>query len=385
MEYTSNMSLGRRLQRERENQHWTQEQLAVKINGSVPSINRWENDRAKPRQDMMVALTRVFGKPLDQWGIRKRPYWNILFLRNQFFTGREQIIQRLHKALAAEHTIALSHTRAINGIGGIGKTQTALEYAYRYASEYEAVLWVQADSHEILVSDFAKLAETLDLREKDDTDQFRMISAVKRWLQEHGPWLLIFDNADDLAVVSDFLPRQTGGAILLTTRSQSVGTHIRKLELEKMSREEGVTFLLKRITHCEDDEDPLQRVSDEERQAAEELWEVMDGLPLALDQAAAYIDAKQSTITDYLHLYRTHRKILLQERGSGEHAQEHPDSVATTWSLSFRRIKQKNAAPQSYYSSVPSSRPIPSRKSLSLREEHLSHQRFRHLLPRLYS
>src|SRR5205807_10003136 len=125
--------------------------------------------------------------------------------------------------------------------------------------------------------------------------QLLLIPAVKRWLQDHGPWLLIFDNADDLAVVSDFLPRRTGGAILLTTRSQITGPHIKKIEMETMSREEGVTFLLRRITSSGDEdgeEDLSKRVSDKEQQAAQELWEVMDGLPLALDQAGAYIEAK---------------------------------------------------------------------------------------------
>jgi len=89
---------------------------------------------------------------------------------------------------------------------------------------------------------------TLDLPEKEETDQFLVITAVKRWLQEHGPWLLIFDNADDLAVVSDFLPRKAGGAVLLTTRSQITGPHLKKIAMEKMSREEGVTFLLKSLS-----------------------------------------------------------------------------------------------------------------------------------------
>ncbi|HLZ62812.1 MAG TPA: NB-ARC domain-containing protein, partial [Ktedonosporobacter sp.] len=187
-----------------------------------------------------------------------------------------------------------------------------------YADEYEAVLWVRADSHETLISDFALLALTLDLREKEETDLSRVIAAVKRWLQGHGPWLLILDNADDLGVISDFLPRRTGGAILLTTRSQITGTHMKKIEMEKMSREEGVTFLLRRITSSEDEQgevDMSTSVSDAERQAAEELWEVMDGLPLALDQVGSYIEARQCSLPDYLDLYRTHRNALLQERG----------------------------------------------------------------------
>ncbi len=226
-------SSGQRLRRERESHHWTQEQLAEKIGGSVPSINRWEHDRSAPRQDMFNLLSEVFGKPPERWGTGRQILWNIPFLRNPYFTGRDQLLQRLHQALAADNTVALSQTRSISGLGGIGKTQTAIEYAYRYANEYEAVLWVQADSREVLVADFVRLALILNVLEKEETDSFRMITAVKRWLEKHGPWLLILDNADDLAVVSDFLPRWPGGAMLLTTQSQISGPHIKNISSGK--------------------------------------------------------------------------------------------------------------------------------------------------------
>src|SRR5437879_4400240 len=74
---TGQMSLGRRLQRERESYHWTQEQLAEKIGGSVPSINRWEHDRATPRQDMFRLLSEVFGRPPERWGTGRQVLWNI--------------------------------------------------------------------------------------------------------------------------------------------------------------------------------------------------------------------------------------------------------------------------------------------------------------------
>ncbi len=336
------ISLGKRLLRERENCHWTQEQLAEKIGGSVPSINRWEHDRATPRPDMLQRLREAFSKPPEQWGMRKQVLWNVPFLRNPYFTGREQFLQRLHRILAARDTVTLSQTRAICGLGGIGKTQTALEYAYRYADEYEAVLWVRADSYETLTSDFALLATTLDLREKEGNDQFLVIAAVKCWLQAHGPWLLIFDHADDPTMVADFLPRRAYGAILLTTRSQITGPSIKKLTLEKMSQEEGVTFLLRRIASDEEHEraDLTASVSEREQQAAQELWSLMDGLPLALDQAGTYIEARQSSLTEYVEIYRTHRATLLRERGRT--ATEYPDSVATTWSLAFQRVEQKN-------------------------------------------
>jgi tetratricopeptide (TPR) repeat protein/transcriptional regulator with XRE-family HTH domain len=335
------MSLGRRLLRERESHHWTQEQLAKKIGCTALSINRWENDRTSPRPDMINLLIEAFAKPPERWGMGILKHWNIPYSRNPYFTERGQILLNLHKILGAENSV-LSQTLAICGLGGMGKTQTTIEYAYRYANEYEAVLWVGADSRETLVSDFAKLAQTLDLREKEETDQFRMIAAVKLWLQKHRPWLLIFDNADELAVVSDFLPRQASGATLLTTRSQITGPHIKKTEMEKMSQEEGVTFLLRRITSSGDEEDPSKKVSDIEQRAAQKLWEAMDGLPLALDQAGAYIEAAQCSLTDYLNLYRHHPNTLLQERGGP--IPEHPDAVATTWDLSFQRVEQKNPA-----------------------------------------
>lgn len=72
--------------------------------------------------------------------------WGVPYLRNPFFTGREDTLRHLHQALKAENAVALSHPQGISGLGGIGKTQTAFEYAYRYGAEYHAVLWVRADT-----------------------------------------------------------------------------------------------------------------------------------------------------------------------------------------------------------------------------------------------
>ena len=340
------LSFGQRLRRERESHYWSQRQLSEKIVGdesAVPSINRWENDRTRPRSDTLAKLCEVFGKPLERWGTGRLTYRHIPFIRNPYFTGRDSTFLRLHRILAADNTRDSSQICAISGLGGIGKTQTALEYAYRYASEYEAVLWVQANSREGLLSDVAMLARTLNVLEKEETDQFRMIAAVKHWLEEHGPWLLILDNADDLTIVSDFLPRWPGGSALLTTRSQIIGSPVKNIALEKMSREEGITFLLRRVAAGGDEDGAGElstHTSGRKHHPASELWEVMDGLPLALDQAGAYIQAGQISIAEYLNLYRSHRDVLLHERGGG--VSEHPEAVATTWSLAFQRIEVQN-------------------------------------------
>ena len=144
MEEAQPISFGQRLQREREIHQWTQEQLARYINGSVPSINRWEHDRAAPRTEMLAQLTSVFGRPPERWGTNR--WCNVPYDRNLYFTGREQVLQRLQKALVSHKSGDSCKIRAISGMGGLGKTQTALEFAYRYADEYDAVLWVHAET-----------------------------------------------------------------------------------------------------------------------------------------------------------------------------------------------------------------------------------------------
>jgi tetratricopeptide (TPR) repeat protein/DNA-binding XRE family transcriptional regulator len=335
MEAGAHFNLGQRIQRERENHHWTQKQLAEMVGGSVPSINRWEHNRSLPRPDLFALLTQVFGRPPEQWGTARPLRWNLPFLRNPYFTGRDLIIRHLHQVLAPIEV--LSHVCVLSGLGGIGKTQTAIEYAYRYANDYAAILWVQADSRETLLSDFAALTHTLDLQDREETDHSRMIAAVKRWLVEQSRWLLIFDNAVDLTLLSEFLPRNPTGAILITTRSQFAG-QLKHIKMRGLSRAESITFLSKRLASSQEDAEEDTIVVDQHE--AEELWAIMDGLPLALDQAGAYIESRQCSLPEYLDLYHHHRKYLLQERGGP--LTGHPDAVTTTWSLSFARIALQN-------------------------------------------
>src|SRR5207248_2086198 len=150
--------------------------------------------------------------------------------------------------------------------------------------------------------------------EKQERDQSRVVAAVKRWLTQNAGWLLILDNADDLLPARDFIPSASRGHILLTTRTHTMGGFARKVEIKKMTLEEGTIFLLRRAGRLAPDAS-LEGAMPADRTKAQEIVRLMDGLPLALDQAGAYIEETQCGLAGYLALYQTQRAQLLKERG----------------------------------------------------------------------
>src|SRR3954454_19696493 len=106
---------------------------------------------------------------------------------------------------------------AISGLGGIGKTQTALEYAYRFRQDYTAVLWVTAETEETLSAGFSAIAQLLQLPEMDRPEQDAVRKAVLRWLKSQDQWLVVGDNADSPELLKAYLPRQHRGHVLLTS------------------------------------------------------------------------------------------------------------------------------------------------------------------------
>jgi hypothetical protein len=144
-------------------------------------------------------------------------YWNVP-VRNRLFTGREDVLEKLHGELERDRRAVLS------GLGGIGKTQTAIEYAHRYRNDYNAVFLIRTDTETALTAGLVEIAGVLGLPGRDAKDQKETVGAVKRWLLELDRWLLIADNADDLALVKNVLPFDGPGRILLTTRTAGTAT-----------------------------------------------------------------------------------------------------------------------------------------------------------------
>jgi tetratricopeptide (TPR) repeat protein len=269
------------------------------------------------------------------------PIWNVPYPQNPYFTNREALLTQLVEALHAGKIMSLAQPQAISGLGGIGKTQLALEYSYHYRQNYDTVFWVTADSREALIAGYTDIARRLELPQHSEQNQSLTILAVQQWLQTHLKWLLILDNADDMAIVREFLPSAPSGHIILTTRAFSMGTLAKRLDVDILTLEEGALLLLRRAGLIQPnstlEETPCADVGLARTIAAE-----LGGLPLALDQAGAYIQETGCSLLDYLKVYRAQRKELLMIRGAL--APDHPQPVATTWTLAFEKIAQKNPA-----------------------------------------
>jgi len=247
------------------------------------------------------------------------PPWNVPYSRNPFFTGRDKVLEDLGAALEKRGTAALC------GLGGIGKTQTAVEYAYRHRHDYRSVFWAKAEARDTLLSDFVSIAALLNLPESTAKEQEAAVGAIKRWLETNRGWLLVLDNADDLAMARDLMPHDRQGHILLTTRAQATSAIAERAEIEKMTPEEGALFLLRRAGIILNDQ-PLSAASAADRELAEQISKELGGLPLALDQAGAFIEETPSSLAEYVELYASEGAKLRSERGE---LGDHP-SVAVT-------------------------------------------------------
>lgn len=330
----------------------SQQQLASALGMGRRAIAAWEGGEYLPKaKGVVLQIARILKLNdeeattlLKAAGIDPSPaIWNIPYPRNPFFTGRDQELEHLHVQLQQGTTAAVSQAQSISGLGGIGKTQLAVEYVYRHQDEYQYLLWAGAESVEALTASFTEIADRLNLPEKDAQEQAITIEAVKGWLQRHRGWLLILDNTDSPALLPDFLPPTVRGHLLITTRAAEVSTHLaglaHPLVVDSFSDEQGARFLLHRAGLLERSAS-FDQAETYIRQLALAIAHELGGLPLALDQAGAYLKVTGSSLAAYQHLYQQHRaQMLAQRRGAN-----HPEPVATTWNISFRNVEQHNPA-----------------------------------------
>jgi tetratricopeptide (TPR) repeat protein len=259
--------------------------------------------------------------------------WHVPYPQNPFFTGRQGVFAALRRLLTKRR--CAFGAQAISGMGGIGKTQTAVEYAYRYRDKYKAVLWLNGESTLDLKASCGQLARLMRLPHPQN-DLGRAVVALKHWLATEVGWLLVFDNADDPAALKPFLPDAKHGHILVTSRAQDFQDlgMTNPVELEPLNVDDATAFLLHRSNRGD--------ANVEEKDAAERLARELDGLPLALEQAAAYVVERRVTFQRYVEGYHSRGLRLIEERlpALGSYSK----SVATTWLMNFDAVQEESSA-----------------------------------------
>ncbi len=237
--------------------------------------------------------------------------------RSAFLAGREELLAALDARLAGGEDQGL-RVVALHGLGGTGKTSVALEYAHRHLAEVGVAWELPAEDPAVLAAGFGELAAQLGAAGRGDP-----VAWVHGALAANpAEWLLVFDDAPDRASVVGFVPPAGRGRVLITSRNQ-IWPPGQSLDVPVLDPQVAADFL-------------VSRTGDQDRQAALELADMLGGLPLALEQAAAYIQASASSLAAYLASFRQRRpEMLVRGQAIG-----YASTVAATWSLAFESLCQ---------------------------------------------
>ncbi|MGH3915474.1 MAG: FxSxx-COOH system tetratricopeptide repeat protein [Pseudonocardiaceae bacterium] len=251
------------------------------------------------------------------------PVWNV-GPRNPRFVGREGILAHLREQLNSGGAAVV---QALYGMGGVGKTQIAIEYAHRYAGCYDLVWWVSAEDTDLLAEQYATLAVELELA-APQADTVSAVGALRGHLRRHDRWLLVLDNAESVGGLHAQLPAGSGH-ILITSRSPDWGELATGVQIDLLPRPESVKLINRSL-----------RDVDIDKADADRLAEALDDLPLALAQASGFLAATGMPVERYLELLKTSAEELLGQNPP----ENHPVPLAVAIRVSTDRLAEVDPA-----------------------------------------
>jgi tetratricopeptide (TPR) repeat protein len=250
--------------------------------------------------------------------------WN-LARRNAGFTGRDEMLNRLHDALRGGSRVAV---QALNGMGGVGKTQLALEYAHRFAGEYDLVWWIPSEQSELIGDHLAALAQDSRLRlVPAGTATPDAVKAIRDHLRRTGRWLLVFDNAEDRDQLTPWLP-DGAGHLLITSRNPNWRGLAEPMDVDVFVRAESVALLRTHLPNLTDGD-------------ADRLAVALGDLPLAVGQAGDLLAETRLPVDTYLRELAAHTAELMRE---GRPAGGYPVSLAASVALTADRLSAADPA-----------------------------------------
>ncbi|WP_244375714.1 FxSxx-COOH system tetratricopeptide repeat protein [Streptomyces ficellus] len=255
--------------------------------------------------------------------------WGNMPPRNAVFTGREELLVALENGLREGPTAVLPH--ALHGMGGVGKSQLALEYVYRHASEYQVVWWIPAERTTQIQQAFVELARRLHL--PVSSEAITAVPAVLEALRTGNPynsWLLVFDNAESPAAVQEYFPSTPEGgpvgSVIVTSRNPQWNTLAHPLEVDVFEREESIQLLRRRNPDLSDED-------------ADMLAEILGDLPLAVEQASAWRAETGMPPAEYRRVFEEKSAELMAVSPPTQYEK----TVATAWNVSLDHVEGKNA------------------------------------------
>jgi DNA-binding SARP family transcriptional activator len=251
---------------------------------------------------------------LDWRPASARQLVRVLPPRNPLFTGREELVRTVRRHLATNGVVT------IHGLGGVGKTDVALEIAHLHAGP---VSWITAESRTSLFGALTSLGRRLNVQL--GSDEADLLSGLWAAMSEREDWLLVFDNAEDLELVREALPPLTTVRVLITSQSPAWAALGPTIRVDPFGPTVAVRFLLTRSGR----RDP---------QAATTLADLLGNLPLALEQAGAYVDQTGLSLAEYLRLFHLRRDQLLMRGAPANHRQ----TVSATWQIVFERVRARS-------------------------------------------
>ncbi len=279
---------------------------------------------AEPVRALFVAAARGRVPAAEVLGAVRgaRPrVWNIP-ARNPGFTGRDDLLAEVREQLLAGDKAVV---QALHGMGGVGKTQLAAEYAHRFAGTYDLAWWINAEQGGLIGDQVAALGLALGcVQPGAGTEAVR--AAVLAELRHRGRWLLVFDNAEDPADVAPWLPGG-GGHVLITSRERGWDEVAAPVEVDVLARAESVAILQARVTVLSG-------------AGADQLAAELGDLPLAIAQAAGFMADTGMTADEFLVLLQTRAGQLLAQGAPGSY----PRSLAAATGLIADRLARQDPA-----------------------------------------